>query len=567
MTRPEAKNPMKHVLLLMVAALSAGALAAQETGPAIMGVRNFSAEDFRAHRQNWAVVQDDRGLLYAGNQDGVLEFDGTRWRLIPVAKGRGAYALAKARDGRILVGGEGAVGFLAPDEAGSLRYVSTSDRLPEAVRSAPGRVLQILETQEGTVFASDRWIGIAGAGGGFTHIQSTDHFLAAALFKGALYVLDSARGLTRLASGSLQEVTGGRELRGLTMLVREDGLLIPTPDEGLVLFVPDAPERSRRLGSGGLDLAAAQHVTCALRLPGGLAAIGTAKGGVVLVDDLGHPKLHVGTADGLEDDHVYGMTYDGKGGLWLALDSGISLVGLRLGKEPGAVPFGAMVRSVEGTRDEKQIFGGAFTDVPGGVPRLEQGRQQILKFPFDYNAFRFSYAANGLEATGSLRFQTYMAGVDAGWSAWSARSDREITQLQAGTWTFQVRARNPHGEISGVGAYSVRILPAWHETAWFVGVQILFVLALLVVPGFIGVGNRFQDVLTTFAILVTFSYVHTTLSPTIGQHSNGVVFFRVIMSASISFLLGPLKKAITKVLGKLHTPKRTETSKPAGGGG
>ena len=53
----------------------------------IPAIRNFDPSDYRAGQQNFAVVQDARGVLYAGNADGVLEYDGVRWHLIPTAPG------------------------------------------------------------------------------------------------------------------------------------------------------------------------------------------------------------------------------------------------------------------------------------------------------------------------------------------------------------------------------------------------------------------------------------------------------------------------------------------------
>ena len=45
--------------------------AIQETG--FPFIQNFSARDYNAHQQNWAVVQDPRGVMYFGNVAGVLE--------------------------------------------------------------------------------------------------------------------------------------------------------------------------------------------------------------------------------------------------------------------------------------------------------------------------------------------------------------------------------------------------------------------------------------------------------------------------------------------------------------
>jgi len=44
-------------------------------------LRNFPAREYGAFFQNWCVTQDPRGLIYVGNNFGVLEYDGVRWRL------------------------------------------------------------------------------------------------------------------------------------------------------------------------------------------------------------------------------------------------------------------------------------------------------------------------------------------------------------------------------------------------------------------------------------------------------------------------------------------------------
>ena len=46
---------------------------------------NYSTKVYQANEQNWATIQDKRGVMYFGNTDGVLEYDGNEWALIPVA--------------------------------------------------------------------------------------------------------------------------------------------------------------------------------------------------------------------------------------------------------------------------------------------------------------------------------------------------------------------------------------------------------------------------------------------------------------------------------------------------
>ena len=43
----------------------------------------FTTKDHPGDLQTWAFVQDSRGVIYAGNQPGVMEYDGATWRMIP----------------------------------------------------------------------------------------------------------------------------------------------------------------------------------------------------------------------------------------------------------------------------------------------------------------------------------------------------------------------------------------------------------------------------------------------------------------------------------------------------
>ena len=42
-------------------------------------VTQFSKKDYAASNQNWAVGQDTDGIMYFGNNQGLLQFDGSVW--------------------------------------------------------------------------------------------------------------------------------------------------------------------------------------------------------------------------------------------------------------------------------------------------------------------------------------------------------------------------------------------------------------------------------------------------------------------------------------------------------
>ena len=61
-------------------------------------VFNFSPKEYNALEQNWCAVQDHRGIMYFGNNYGVLEYDGEQWTIIPEAPGSPIYSMTV--DGR-----------------------------------------------------------------------------------------------------------------------------------------------------------------------------------------------------------------------------------------------------------------------------------------------------------------------------------------------------------------------------------------------------------------------------------------------------------------------------------
>ena len=66
-------------------------------------VINYSVNEYKAGNQNWAVTQDKSGLLYFGNNRGLLQFDGIRWTLYPLPNRLPVRSVYAAPDGRLYV--------------------------------------------------------------------------------------------------------------------------------------------------------------------------------------------------------------------------------------------------------------------------------------------------------------------------------------------------------------------------------------------------------------------------------------------------------------------------------
>jgi serine phosphatase RsbU (regulator of sigma subunit)/ligand-binding sensor domain-containing protein len=92
--------------------------------------RYYSMEEYGGTEQNWAVVKDNRGILYVGNNDkGVLQYDGTNWRSVPISNNSIVRSLGIDDNGVVYVGAVGDFGRLLPDKNGFLVYSSLVDKL------------------------------------------------------------------------------------------------------------------------------------------------------------------------------------------------------------------------------------------------------------------------------------------------------------------------------------------------------------------------------------------------------------------------------------------------------
>src|SRR5579871_6084965 len=69
-------------------------------------VQSWPAKTYGASPQNWAIAQDRRGVMYFGNTDGLLEYDGVSWRKIKIPNGSAVRSLAVDGNGTIFVGAQ-----------------------------------------------------------------------------------------------------------------------------------------------------------------------------------------------------------------------------------------------------------------------------------------------------------------------------------------------------------------------------------------------------------------------------------------------------------------------------
>jgi len=120
-------------------------------------IQHYFYKDYGGSNQVWCALQDKRGVMYFGDNGGILEFDGSTWRHIQMPKRTTVRSMCADSNGTIYVGSVNEFGFLAPNNVGEMQYVSLSDSLPEDERNFQN-VWKTHCTSEGVYFVSPKFV-------------------------------------------------------------------------------------------------------------------------------------------------------------------------------------------------------------------------------------------------------------------------------------------------------------------------------------------------------------------------------------------------------------------------
>ncbi|WP_301003824.1 hybrid sensor histidine kinase/response regulator [Arsukibacterium sp.] len=340
---------------MTVIALQLPALAATfEHGMPLL--HNLKPKDYHAGTQNWALLQDQRGVLYVGNNVGVLEYDGQSWRTLQTSNKSVARSLALAADGRVYVGAKGDIGYIDHSD-GQSRFQSLLHLVPESFRDFRD-VRQTFVSDDSVYFTSrdyvfrlrDEKIDVW---------RSNSSFLKAFWVNQQLYIREEGTGLLVLQQDNFQLVPGGEHFANESLFVLEpfddSTLLAGSRETGLYLISPNGVTRFLTAYDQQINEAV---LYSGLTLNNGDIALGTVQNGVFILNKQGKLVGHYNRNSGLLDQNVRALYQDHQGGLWLGLDHGLSRIALNsaITAHHGASGLAGNVLAL--TRYQQQLYAG-----------------------------------------------------------------------------------------------------------------------------------------------------------------------------------------------------------------
>lgn len=139
-------------------------------------------------------------------------------------------------------------------------------------------------------------------------------------------------------------------------------------------------------------------------------------------------------------------------------------------------PLNAYIRTVKAIgKNDSLIFGGYFGNVNENTA---QPGNRIPSVSHQWNSFHMEYSSPLFEQQANIEYSYYLEGFDQGWSEWSKKTEKDYTNLSAGTYTFKVKARNNLRNESAVSSYSFIVLPPWYQATWAYVIYILIAILL-----------------------------------------------------------------------------------------
>jgi ligand-binding sensor domain-containing protein/DNA-binding CsgD family transcriptional regulator len=287
---------------------------------------NYSKQSYSGGLQNWDIKQDKNEIIYFANNEGLLTFDGTYWKLYPLPNKTIVRSVAIADDGKIYVGGQDELGYFSPTQNGKLAYYSLTKFIQEKDKSF-GDVWDIVVVKNNIFFrSSNKIFKFCNESVAVFNAFSEWTFLGEC--NGNLYAHDYKTGLLKFENNAWNNLAIKNNLPKndpiTSILPLQNNLtLITTLKNGLFIL---SETSINPLNSANNQVFFNQHIYTATKVNKDWIALATNGGGIYIIDINGTIIQSFSMAEGLQNNNVLSIFLDKQSNLWLGLDNGIDLI-------------------------------------------------------------------------------------------------------------------------------------------------------------------------------------------------------------------------------------------------
>lgn len=287
-------------------------------------VKNYHKENYDAATQSWDIDQDDRKIMYFANNDGLLVFDGSNWRLYSLPNNSIIRSVCIDNENKIWVGGFNQIGYFFPNKKGELEYHSMLKLLEPQYRDF-GEIWEIYVDNNRIIFQT--FTAILEFKDGLLRPLVWDKDIHYSFFtSNQLYVDVNNIGLHKLEKSQLKLIQQGDIFSDVVVVavlpVNSHESVVITATDGMFLLNENS---ITSLKTNADNFIKKYQVFDAIYYKE-YYFLGTVQNGLLILDKNFNPVQHINQKNGLQNNTILSLFIDFDENLWLGLDNGIDYV-------------------------------------------------------------------------------------------------------------------------------------------------------------------------------------------------------------------------------------------------
>lgn len=316
----------RFIICFIFMLLSGGVFANDIQSIGVPYVQNYPKSSYLSGNQNWSIAKDKNGIMYFGNAEGLLTYDGKYWQQYKMPNRQIVRSVAAGSDGTIYTGSFGEFGYWSYKNK-KLSYNSLVKLIPQPYRLTD-EIWKIYVDGQRIIFQSFSTIYI------YEHkkvvvLKAPNAFLFLHQANKRLFAEVLGKGLFELQGKNFVPLAGS-EILGNTGILsilpyKNNSFIIGTSKNGL--FIYDG-QSFTPLNSPANWFLKTYQLNNGVRILDKYYAYGTILNGLIIIDENGKVVQRINKSSGLQNNTILSLYADNEQNLWAGLDNGIDRVEL-----------------------------------------------------------------------------------------------------------------------------------------------------------------------------------------------------------------------------------------------
>ena len=291
--------------------------------PDIINYRNSS---YGAGTDNRNIVQDQNGVMYFANLEGLLSFDGSSWKLYSLPNKSIVRSIAMGKDNRIYAGGQDDFGYFTPDRSGKLFFTSLKPLLSKKDFSFTNIWNTVVIGQD--VFFRSKEKIFQYNSYSITVYPAPSEWAFLGLANTTLIAQDLKNGLMKFNNGLWTSYLDNTPLPHGSIVSSmfsfgNDSSFLTTITSGFYVLHKDKLTPFRFAGFNPLQN---QRILTAIPVTHDWIAVGTNLNGCYVINKKGEVIQNLSRKEGLQLNNILTLFLDKDNNLWIGLDDGIDFI-------------------------------------------------------------------------------------------------------------------------------------------------------------------------------------------------------------------------------------------------